>query len=190
MSNPLFTYYSPILKPCFMGPQLPSKQDLEGSDIRSYFKNYRNGTISRIIIPSYSWNGPKRSYTPRPSSIMTFRDRLRSLTFPQNNISTIDSKLMKEVDDLYIVVQAHRDQYKDHTSKLHALEFFKADKYKYQCASALMPSYLKKYPTSYTKYKLPSVLPLTYERKIETPCIPDLVLSGIYDRSNCIAYKR
>lgn len=53
MSNSLYTYYSPILKPRFMGPQLPSKQDLEGTDIRSYFKNYRNGTISRIIVSGH-----------------------------------------------------------------------------------------------------------------------------------------
>lgn len=53
MSNPLFTYYSPILKPCFMGPQLLSKYDLEGTDTRGYFRNYRNGTISRVIVSDH-----------------------------------------------------------------------------------------------------------------------------------------
>ncbi|XP_014597845.1 PREDICTED: uncharacterized protein LOC106783647 [Polistes canadensis] len=190
MSKSLYTYYSPILKPQFMGPDLSKFDSLKGSDIEGYFKHYRNEKISRIILPSYSWTVPKKSYTPLPNPTMTLQTRVRSLTIPQNNISTIDLAHMKEVDNLYTVVQVHRDQYKDRSSNLHPLEFFKTDKYKYQCAPALISSYFTKYPTSYTKYKTPAILPLTYERKKEIPCIPDLVLSGIYDRSNCIAYKR
>ncbi|KAI4486897.1 hypothetical protein M0802_012216 [Mischocyttarus mexicanus] len=190
MSKSFHTYYSPILKPRFMGPDLSKLDSLKSSDIKGYFKQYRNEQISRIILPPYSWNVPKKSYTPQPNSMMTLQTRIRSLAMPQNNISTIDLAQMKQVDNLYTIVQIHRDQYKDRSSSLHPLKFFEMDKYKYQCSSALIPSYFTKYPTSYTKYKSPAILPLTYERKIDTPCIPDLVLSGIYDRSNCITYKR
>lgn len=36
-----------------MGPQLLSKHDLEGTDTRGYFRNYRNETISRVIVSGH-----------------------------------------------------------------------------------------------------------------------------------------
>lgn len=56
-----------------------------------------------IKLPSYSWTVPKKSYTPLPNPTMTLQTRVRSLTIPQNNISTIDLAHMKEVDNLYTV---------------------------------------------------------------------------------------
>ncbi|KAK2576471.1 hypothetical protein KPH14_005802 [Odynerus spinipes] len=186
MSKSVADYYSPILNPCCMGPELP-KQD---TDLKGYFRDYRTKKISRFFMPPYDWGAPRGSYAPRPDTTMTLRSRLRSLTVPKTNISTIDAARMKEVDDLYMAVQAHRDQTKDYSGKLHPLDFFKTNKYNYQCAPSLISSYFIRYPTSYTKYKVPPVLPLTYERVIETPCRPDLVLTGIYDRTSCIAWKR
>lgn len=87
-------------------------------------------------------------------------------------------------------VQAHRDQYKDYTGKLHPLDFFKDSEYKYQCAPSMIPSYFVRYPTSYMKYKVPPILPLTYGRIIETPCKPNLALTGVYDHKTCIKYKK
>lgn len=87
-------------------------------------------------------------------------------------------------------VQLHRSQYKDRTNTLHPLAFFKANEYDYQCAPGMTVSYLSKYPQNYIDYKIPMVLPLTYERRKQTPYIPDLSLTGIYTQTGCIAYKR
>lgn len=84
----------------------------------------------------------------------------------------------------------HRQQYKDHTGSLHPLNFFKADEYAFQCSPEVTPSYIFKYPESYTEYKRPPVLPLTYERTTKTPYMPEFAFPGIYAPGNCIAYKR
>lgn len=87
-------------------------------------------------------------------------------------------------------MQLHRSQYKDRTGTFHPLAYFKSDDYEYQCAPGLTTSYFAKYPFNYVEYKVPPVLPLTYERRKQRPYIPDLSLAGIYNKSSCIAYKR
>ena len=47
-----------------------------------------------------------------------------------------------------------------------------------------------KYPDFYVKYKQPLVLPLTLERSIKTPYLPDRALTGVYSPSSDRAYKR
>ncbi|XP_076666342.1 uncharacterized protein LOC143367952 [Andrena cerasifolii] len=113
-----------------------------------------------------------------------------NLTVPSNDISTIDIQRMKEVDDLFKAAQVQRIQYKDRTGTLHPLAFFKPDEYKYQCAPGMTASYFTKYPQNFVEYKIPAVLPLTYERQKQTPYIPQLSLFGIYNQSGCVAYKR
>ncbi|XP_015433878.1 PREDICTED: uncharacterized protein LOC107189776 [Dufourea novaeangliae] len=143
-------------------------------------------------MPPYEWGMQSTPYSPKPDIVAakTRRNINRELKIISNEISTIDASRMKEVDDLFKGVQIHRNQYKDRTGSLHPLSFFKADHYKYQCAPGMTNSYLSKYPQSYITYKIPSVLPLTTERRKQTPCIPNLSLTGVYTRSNCIAYKR
>lgn len=55
-------------------------------------------------MPPYDWGAPKKLYAPRPDSTMTLQKRIRSLTIPKSNVSTIDNARMKEVDDLYMVL--------------------------------------------------------------------------------------
>lgn len=88
------------------------------------------------------------------------------------------------------IVQLQRSTYKDRTGTFHPLVFFTADEYEYQCAPGMTLSYIFKYPMNYIEYKIPTVLPLTYERRKQTPYIPDLSLTGLYGKKGCIAYKR
>ncbi|XP_076159985.1 uncharacterized protein LOC143143033 [Ptiloglossa arizonensis] len=143
-------------------------------------------------MPPYRWGMQSTSYTPRPdiNAAKMHRRLNRNLILLSNDISAIDVLRMKEVDDLYKGVQIHRNQYKDYTGSLHPLEFFKPDRYKYESAPGITSSYLSKYPSNYVEYKKPQVLPLTYERRKQTPYIPDLSLAGVYSKSGCIAYKR
>ncbi|XP_076619069.1 uncharacterized protein LOC143340707 [Colletes latitarsis] len=140
----------------------------------------------------YKWGMQDIPYSARPvtDAAKVHRKVNRELSVLSNDISTIDNSRMKEVDDLYKGVQIHRKQYKDHTGSLHPLSFFKPDRYKYQCSPGMTSSYFSKYPSNYVDYKVPPVLPLTYERRKQTPYIPDLSLIGIYNKSSCTAYKR
>lgn len=88
------------------------------------------------------------------------------------------------------IVQLQRSTYKDRTGTFHPLVFFTPDEYEYQCAPGMTLSYIFKYPMNYIEYKIPTVLPITYERRKQTPYIPDLSLTGIYGKKGCIAYKR
>ncbi|CAG9820944.1 unnamed protein product [Phaedon cochleariae] len=47
-----------------------------------------------------------------------------------------------------------------------------------------------KYPDYHVKYKQPIVLPLSLERSLKTPLLPDRALTGVYNPSSDIAYKR
>ncbi|XP_033316708.1 protein FAM166C-like [Bombus bifarius] len=194
MSETQAMFYPPSLMPAFMGAYPPTKLSLslyEGGSI-GYFQNYRNETLSKFSMLPYEWGMQKTPYSPRPDIVAdTVRRKInRELTVLSNDISTIDNTRMKEVDDLFKGVQIHRSQYKDRTGSFHPLTFFKPDTYMYQCAPGMTTSYFLKYPTNYVKHKMPIVLPLTYERRMQTSYIPDLSLSGIYNKSSCIAYKR
>ncbi|KAK9302835.1 hypothetical protein QLX08_005322 [Tetragonisca angustula] len=194
MSEIQATFYPPTLMPPFMDCYPPTKLDLSLYDSGSigYFHNYRNETLSKFSMLPYEWRIQKTPYSPRPDIVAdTMRRKInRELTVLPNDISTIDPIRMKEVDDLFKTVQIHRSQYKDRTGSFHPLAFFKPDSYMYQNAPGMTESYVLKYPTSYIKHKIPIVLPLTYERRKQTPYIPDFSLSGIYNKSSCIAYKR
>ncbi|PBC27423.1 ciliary microtubule inner protein 2C-like [Apis cerana] len=188
------TYYPPSLMPPFMGAHPPTKLGVslfEGGKI-GYFQNYRNETLSKLSMPSYEWGMQKTPYSPRPEIVAdTMRRNInRNLMVQTNDISTIDQKRMKEIDDLFKIVQLQRSTYKDRTGTFHPLVFFTADEYEYQCAPGMTLSYIFKYPMNYIEYKIPTVLPLTYERRKQTPYIPDLSLTGLYGKKGCIAYKR
>ncbi|CAL7933682.1 unnamed protein product [Xylocopa violacea] len=188
------TFYPPSLTSVFTDASPVSKSSMslyEGGGI-SYFQNYRNETLSKFSIPLYKWGMQSTPYSPK-SDISPTKNRRsinRDLNVLPNDISTIDPIRMREVDDLFKAVQIHRRQYKDRTGGFHALASFKPDYYEYQCAPGMTTSYFAKYPHKYVSSKIPVVLPLTYERRKQTPYIPDLSLSGIYNESSCIAYKR
>ncbi|XP_034171448.1 ciliary microtubule inner protein 2C-like [Osmia lignaria lignaria] len=188
------TFYPASLMPPFMGAHPPTKLDTISYDGMSinYFQKYRTETLSKFSIPRYQWGMQEPSYGAQPEIIATTKRRNinRDLMLPSNDISTIDVIRMKEVDDLYKGIQIHRSQYKDRTGTFHPLTYFKPDYYKYQCAPGMTTSYITKYPENYISYKTPIVLPLTYGRRKEIPNTTDLSLSGIYNKTSCIAYKR
>ncbi|XP_076653461.1 uncharacterized protein LOC143359408 [Halictus rubicundus] len=140
----------------------------------------------------YKWGAQSTAYCSRDEKgVAKALSKInRDLKILQNDISTIDAARMKEVDDLFKGVQIHRSQYKDHTGSRHPLQYFKADCYKYQCAPGATTSYFSKYPQNYVEYKIPTILPLTYQRRRHTPYLPNLSLTGIYSESSCAAYKR
>nr|XP_012144346.1 PREDICTED: uncharacterized protein LOC105662934 [Megachile rotundata] len=143
-------------------------------------------------MPRYQWGLREIPYSPVSNLVVTAKRRKidRELALPYNDISSIDVIRMKEVDDLYKGIQLHRSQYKDRTGTFHPLTYFKSTDYEYQCAPGMTTSYIGKYPQNYISYKTPIVLPLTYSRRTKIPVIPDLSLTGIYDKKSCIAYKR
>ncbi|KOC62440.1 hypothetical protein WH47_05430 [Habropoda laboriosa] len=184
------TFYPPTLMLPFTDVNLPTKLSTS-SDI-SYFQNYRNETLSKFSMPPYEWGMQSIPYSPSPEiGASKARRKINSnLTMLSNDISTIDSARMKEVDDLFKSVQIYRNQYKDRTGSSHPLAFYKPDNYDYQCAPGMTTSYFSKYPQDYIEYKIPTVLPLTYGRRKQIPYIPDLSLVGIYNEASCSAYKR
>ncbi|CAK9799008.1 hypothetical protein ANTPLA_LOCUS1867 [Anthophora plagiata] len=184
------TFYPPTVMPPFMSVDPPTKMISSGIN---YFQNYRNETLSKFSMPPYEWGGQKIPYSPQPDIAAGKKARRRinsDLATLTNDISTIDAARMREVDDVFKSAQIHRNQYKDRTGSVHPLAYFKPDSYNYQCAPGMTVSYLTKYPQHYIEYKIPTVLPLTYERRKQTPYIPDLSLIGIYNETSCIAYKR
>ncbi|KOX69533.1 hypothetical protein WN51_06543 [Melipona quadrifasciata] len=187
-------FYPPTLMSSFMDSYPPTKLDMSLYDSGNigYFQNYRNETLSKFSMLPYEWGIQKTPYTPRPDIVAdTMRRKInRELTVLPHDISAINPIHMKEVDDLFKIVQIHRSQYKDRTGSFYPSVFFKPDSYMYQNALGMTESHVSKYPTSYVKYKIPIILPLTYERRKQTPYIPDFSLSGIYNKSSCIAYKR
>ncbi|XP_033337531.2 uncharacterized protein LOC117226873 [Megalopta genalis] len=158
----------------------------------NYFRKFKYDAPPKSTMPSYKWGvqGGEEKSKSGINGIKAYSEISRGLKIPQNDISTIDVARMKEVDDLFKGVQVHRNQYKDHTGSRHPLQYFKADRYKYQCAPGATTSYFSKYPTNYIEYKIPPTVPLTYQRKMRTPYIPNLSLTGIYNERGCVAYKR
>ncbi|XP_076298279.1 uncharacterized protein LOC143217649 [Lasioglossum baleicum] len=157
-----------------------------------YFRKFKYDSPPVTRMTPYKWGVQSVPHYSKdemggPKALSKINSDLKVL---QNDISTIDVARMKEVDDLFKGVQIHRSQYKDHTGSRHPLKFFKADQYKYQCAPGATTSYFSKYPHNYIEYKIPPVLPLTYQRRRHTPYLPNLSLSGIYSESSCVAYKR
>ncbi|CAH1955378.1 unnamed protein product [Acanthoscelides obtectus] len=85
--------------------------------------------------------------------------------------------------------QIHRDQYKDDSGRLHPMDYFKVADYAFQCPKDPTSRYLK-YSEYYVKYKQPITLPMTLERSLNTPLLPQRALTGVYNPSSNIAYKR
>lgn len=82
-----------------------------------------------------------------------------------------------------------RESYKDHTGKLHPVDYFKAPEYIYQCPPDPTAQYFK-CPQYYTKYKDPPVLPITLNRSYRSPSLPERALTGRYSPISDISYKR
>ncbi|KAJ8925983.1 hypothetical protein NQ315_009838 [Exocentrus adspersus] len=153
-----------------------------------YFQQYRNDTISRMLVPTYDWGGMNISYAPHPDASVYKKTR-GYVTLPQSQFSMIDAARQQEVDDFYLASQYHRDQYRDTTGTLHPLDYFKRDDYSFQCPTDPTSQYIK-YPERSTRYKHPLTLPITLERTLKTPLLPDRALTGVYSPSSDIAYKR
>ncbi|XP_057651995.1 uncharacterized protein LOC130891357 [Diorhabda carinulata] len=153
-----------------------------------HFNNYRNEVLSRIPPSHYEWGGMSSIYTPSPD-FSTYKNTLIHNNFPKSEVSGIDRERSQQVDDYYLMCQLHRDQYKDTSGRLHPLNYFKKSEYLYQCPIDPTSHYIK-YPDYHVKYSQPIVHPLTLERTLKTPLLPDRALTGIYNASSDIAYKR
>ncbi|KAK0161041.1 hypothetical protein PV327_009559 [Microctonus hyperodae] len=116
-------------------------------------KNYANVQIGKI----YEYTAPLIPATTR--------------------ISTINPIRVKEIDDFFIGVQLHRQQYKDRTGLLHPIEYFTKNN---NNTNQLTASYFCDYETTFIKYKIPIVLPTTYERSNRLPSLPERPIYGVY----------
>nr|CAH7714588.1 unnamed protein product [Callosobruchus chinensis] len=184
--------YPAALKPDFMGPLPPnplSGYGLSRADHHmSHFQNFRNQEVSRMMVPRYEWGGMEYVYTPHPD-VSAYKKAEKYLNLPPSNFSMIDRIRHQEVDDFYVAAQIHRDQYKDDSGRLHPMDYFKVADYAFQCPKDPTSRYLK-YPEYYVKYKQPIALPLTLERSLNAPLLPQRALTGVYNPSSDIAYKR
>ncbi|XP_043278732.1 uncharacterized protein [Venturia canescens] len=105
----LASYYPATLNPIFMGAHPPTRYDFpyDSSAQRvTYFQNYRNETLSRFVMPPYDWGVQKSPYSPKPDIVAGVKGRNldRLLAVPFNDIETVDSVRLKEIDDFYKVL--------------------------------------------------------------------------------------
>ncbi|CAH0552182.1 unnamed protein product [Brassicogethes aeneus] len=174
--------FGPPQAPEYMGAAPYTKSLTSRYD---YHQSYRNEKLSRIITPRYEWGMLDIRYTAPSGAISN--DKFLKMPMPE--FSMLDKGRAQEVDNLYIACQNHRDQYKDHSRTLQPMDYFKPPTYLYQCPTDPTSTYLK-YPDIHVEYKKPAVFPLTLERSYRSPLYPDRALTGIYNPTSDISYKR
>ncbi|XP_017784065.1 PREDICTED: UPF0573 protein C2orf70 homolog [Nicrophorus vespilloides] len=193
LSDMKATYFPPSIKPVFMGAHPPVKTgygSLVDSSHITYFQNYRNENLSKFQMPPYEWGFMNTPYTPRPDiAVSSGKNNGKYLKLPQPQFTMLDPGRQQEIDDFYKVSQLHRDQYKDHSGRLHRLDYFKLNDYRFQCPTDPTSTYLKS-PQYYVKYKDPIVLPITLDRSYRSPMLPNRALTGRYSPQSDISYKR
>ncbi|KAJ3648675.1 hypothetical protein Zmor_020460 [Zophobas morio] len=186
------THYPPAITPGFMGVKSPPvNTSYKAMDSMTYFQNYRNEHLSRMQSLPYAWGDIHIEYSPT-ADIATLNKASnldKFIRMPPSKFTMLDLGRQKEIDDFYMACQLHRDQYKDQMGRLHPLDYFKTTDYNYQCAPDPTTTYIHS-PHSYVKYKNPIVLPLTMERSYKSPLLPERALTGRYDPSSDIQYKR
>ncbi|KAF5304896.1 hypothetical protein FQR65_LT00780 [Abscondita terminalis] len=194
LSDMKATYYPPSIQPGFMGAHPPVKQgygSLSDSYHINYFQNYRNENLCKMQMPPYEWGMMTTPYTPRPDIAVNGRgvswDKI--LRMPKNPVTYQDVGRQQEIDNFYKLCQLHRDQYRDHTGRLHPLTYFKIGEYQHQCAPNMTRTYLR-FPEYYVPYKSPPVLPVTLERTKRSPSLPARALTGVYNPSSDRRYER
>ncbi|KAJ8971810.1 hypothetical protein NQ317_004840 [Molorchus minor] len=180
--------YPPKIEAIFMGAPPPLKVEY-GNTRNDYFQQYRNDVIARMTVPRYEWGDLPISYTPHPDASVFGKKQEQYLKLPPSQFSMLDRARQQEVDNFYVLCQHHRDQYRDYSGSLHAIDYFKTADYAYQCPTDPTSKYLK-IPEYYLKYKQPTVLPLTLERSLKAPSLPARALTGVYNPSSDITYKR
>ncbi|XP_018329397.1 UPF0573 protein C2orf70 homolog [Agrilus planipennis] len=194
LSDMKATYYPPSIQPAFMGAHPPIKNgygSLSESANISYFQNYRNENLSKFQMPPYEWGLTKTPYSPRPDIAVGGKSTnwAKMLNMPPSPVTVVNLGRQQEINDFYKLTQLHRDQYKDHTGRLHPYDYFRTADFRYQCPSDPTTRYLKS-PQYYVKYKDPAVLPLTLERSFRAPPLPARALTGRFAPSSDISYKR
>ncbi|XP_050510884.1 uncharacterized protein LOC126887416 [Diabrotica virgifera virgifera] len=176
------------LKTEYTGAPVANKVKYNPNYRIDHFNEYRNEVLSRVPNVHYEWGNVSSVYTPTPD-VSVYKSTLKYNNFQKSEFSVIDRQRSKEVDDYYLMCQLHRDQYKDTSGSLHPLNYFKKADYLYQCPSDPTSAYMK-HPEYYVKYRQPIVLPLTLERSLKTPMLPERALTGRYNTSSDISYKR
>ncbi|KAG8256897.1 protein FAM166C B-like [Homalodisca vitripennis] len=177
----------------FMGSYAPINQgfgSLYQTENTNFFQNYRNETLSRFAMPTYHWGYTRTPYSPRADLVGAYRKAnwKKLLETPSVKVRLIDEARSQEVDDFYKLCQMHRDQYKDHTGRLHPLRFFQNADTKWN-APNLTQTYLE-FPTKFVEYKKPPVLPKTYARSVPLPILPGRTLAGRYYQGSDNFYNR
>ncbi|KAJ8935428.1 hypothetical protein NQ314_012848 [Rhamnusium bicolor] len=154
--------YPPRIQTDFMGASAPLKTGHGATGQIEYFQEYRNETISRMKVPPYDWGMSHIPYTPHPDVSISVKSLDKYLKLPQSQFSMLDPARQQEVDDFYLLLGGLNTE---------------------------LNKYMK-YPDYHVKYKQPISLPLTLERSLRTPSLPERALTGVYSPGSDRAYKR
>ncbi|XP_054268799.1 uncharacterized protein LOC128990454 [Macrosteles quadrilineatus] len=185
--------YPPPTLSVFMGSYDPVYQGLSSlyqSKPTNYFQDYRNETLSRFMMPTYHWGLTRTPYSPHPDLVGAYRKSnwKKLLETPSIKLRLIDEARSQEVDDFYKLCQMHRDQYMDHSGRLHPLKYFTDVDEKWNCPN-MTNTYLE-FPTKFVEYRKPIVFPKTYARSVLLPSLPQRSLAGRYSTGSDNLYNR
>lgn len=86
-----------------------------------------------------------------------------------------------EVDGFYNACQRHREQYKDHTGRLHPLCYFQIADKPWHCPYGPEAAYMRT-PVRFHRQGEVPVLPRTFERMGPFPDLPHRTLVGTYSK--------
>lgn len=138
----------------------------------------------------YKWGENYDPYSPHPQIVPSHRKQRWEEMYSRPNIRLTfkDQKKIREIDDFYLLCQFNRQYYNDYTGRLHPLDFFQRDEYKWAPAPDLNSTYLQ-FPEMYVKYRQPVTLPLTTQKAWLDPLEPFRRLAGKRDRAPDNSYK-
>ncbi|KAE8743967.1 hypothetical protein FOCC_FOCC009430 [Frankliniella occidentalis] len=185
------------LRPTFMGSRPPvsqgygsliSKGSPYGGEL--FFHDYRNEAAVRASMPPYLYGCERTPYSARPD--MVAADRVgnweRMLHQRRTPCSWIAPAQRAETDAFYMLCQQHRDQLRDHSGRLHPLDFFDVAATPFHCPVDMFTTY-QRYPVMFTRYRNPQSQPLTFGRTLAVPPLPARSLVGDYNQYSDTQWK-
>ncbi|XP_013107150.1 uncharacterized protein LOC106086871 [Stomoxys calcitrans] len=107
---------------------------------------------------------------------------------PRIGLSVVDYGRVEEIDSFYMDCQNFRDYYRDPYNKLHRPPVFQ--QYNGKCGRRARDkcSELLLLPTQWVREAQPVLYPVDYGRQLHLN--DGIKLSGFYDYTSCIKYKR
>ncbi|KAK3913790.1 Protein FAM166C [Frankliniella fusca] len=178
-----------------------------------FFHDYRNEAAVRAAMPPYLYGCERTPYSARPD--MVAADRVgnweRMLHQRQTPCSWIAPAQRAETDAFYMVradslayrlpclkslflpsplqlCQQHRDQLRDHSGRLHPLDFFDIAATPSHCPVDMFTTY-QRYPLMFSRYREPQPQPLTFGRTLAIPALPARSLVGRYNQYSDTMWK-